>query len=568
VTQVPTNRGAASSVAEHTSDHNIFAAQHNELDGHAADTAAHGVAATVATAIAGLVDSYVALAPAPTGVAATDTAAIQALLDAAALAGGGQVRLARGGYVVTGLTIDTAVWLVGEGTEATTITLAAGADTYLLATEGYATLVAGDTTGGPRDFGVTDLTLDGAKASQTATDPVLAIYGRHYSIRDVLIRNGKGTGLYSKWSTTSPFQVPNGFESFVTNLLVHSCDGSGVDFNGPHDTFFSTFFIVKCGASATAYPLHLPDSSGRANGSNFAQFHIYGGNGYNHAVVCNTAGVRLENFVAEGAQIAQVLLQASQVMLDGFHLYTGGIQTATAKGIQLGDATHTNVNGCTIRGRVENCGGGAIDVTYGGWNNDIDVHHFYASGTAPSKTDLGVAGTLLPRTKLLLRTTDSVTTFAPTAACDNRLVGPVRAERATAADTRDLLDLRNEAGQQMMRVDWRGRRRVTSGTGAPIPTIAVGAQAGTGATVAVTGDDTAGKVTVTTGTGAVPGTLATVTFSGAFGNAPFVVLTPKDVAGAALGIYNGTSTSAFSVKAANVPATSTAYTFDYIVVGA
>jgi hypothetical protein len=57
VTQVPTNRTAASSIAEHTSDHNIFAAQHNELDGHAADTAAHDVAATIAAAIAALIDT-------------------------------------------------------------------------------------------------------------------------------------------------------------------------------------------------------------------------------------------------------------------------------------------------------------------------------------------------------------------------------------------------------------------------------------------------------------------------------------------------------------------------------
>ncbi len=59
MTQVPTNRTAASSIAEHTSDHNIFAAQHNELDGHAADTAAHDLDATIAAAI----DALVAAAP-------------------------------------------------------------------------------------------------------------------------------------------------------------------------------------------------------------------------------------------------------------------------------------------------------------------------------------------------------------------------------------------------------------------------------------------------------------------------------------------------------------------------
>jgi hypothetical protein len=55
VTQLPTNRTAASSIAEHTADHNTLHGQHNGLDGHAADTAAHDVDATIADAIAALV---------------------------------------------------------------------------------------------------------------------------------------------------------------------------------------------------------------------------------------------------------------------------------------------------------------------------------------------------------------------------------------------------------------------------------------------------------------------------------------------------------------------------------
>lgn len=66
MTQLPTDRSEADSVAEHTSDHNILNAQHNELDGHAADTTAvHGITNTanlatqtdVTAAINGLVDA-------------------------------------------------------------------------------------------------------------------------------------------------------------------------------------------------------------------------------------------------------------------------------------------------------------------------------------------------------------------------------------------------------------------------------------------------------------------------------------------------------------------------------
>jgi hypothetical protein len=505
--------------------------------------------------------------PAPSGTASVNTAAIQAALDAASAAGGGVVRLRPGAnYSVTGVTIGSNVVLdLNNGG----LTLSNAANAPVVSVASYASLIAGDTTGGPTDFGVQNGYLDGNKSNQSATaQPVLAIYGRRYTLSNLMVRNGKGTGIDSQWSTTSSFQSPNGFESFVTQVYVHSCDGDGINFRGPHDTFFSNFFIVKCGVASGSVPLRFPDASGRANGSNVQQFHVYGGNGYNYGLLCNTAGMRFSNFVVEGGQLAQVLVQASQVMLDGFHLYTGGVATATAKGLVIGDASHTGINGSTIRGRVENCGGGVADVTYMGWNNDLDLHHYYISGTTPTQTDLGITGTLVARNKVLLRATDAVTSFAGTSVNEVRHIGILRADRANSADTRDPFTLRNESGDILFRIDWRGRPRAATNTGAPIATIAAGAQAGTGATVTITGNDIAGKVRVTTGTSPAAGTLASITFSGVFGNAPYVVLTPKDVGAAALQVYNGTATSGFSVKSAVAPAASTQYEWDYMVVGA
>jgi polygalacturonase len=51
----------------------------------------------------------------PTGVAATDTAAIQSQLDAAETAGGGDVLLSPGTYVHNGLDLGTKVRLRGQG---------------------------------------------------------------------------------------------------------------------------------------------------------------------------------------------------------------------------------------------------------------------------------------------------------------------------------------------------------------------------------------------------------------------------------------------------------------------
>lgn len=559
VVEAPTDRLAAA-VADYLTD--------NPVTGAVTDEAVAAVVDQPATKTA-LDNAYAPIVP-----ASATTAIIQARINVAEAAGGGTVTLASGQtYTVTGLTMKTGVHLDLNGS---TLKLANGTAASLISTEGYATLVGGDTTGGPRDWSIRNGFLDGNKANQSGTPstfpPVLAIYGRRYVLDNLVVCNGFGSGIVSRWSTTSPFQTPNGFESWVTRVYVHSCKYDGISFSGPHDTFFSNLFIVKCGEESAAVPLRFPDSSGRANGCNVQQFHIYGGNGYSFGLLANTAGMRFCNFVVEGSQTAQVLVQASQVMLDGFHLYAGGIAGATVKGIQFGDATHTGINGSTVRGRVENCGGGAADVTYLGWNNDIDLHHFYLSSTTPTKTDLGLVGTLVGRNQVRLRTTDSGPgsggTFFPTAAQRNITLGPVWASRSNSADTADLLQLRSEADVVLHRVDWRGRRRVV--TSGPVPTVAAGAGAGTSPTVAVSGDDTAGKVTITVGTSPPvgPTALAAVTFSGAFGNAPHVTLTAGDERAAIAGLYVTTSTTAFTVRCAGTPEAGESLTIFYSVVGA
>ena len=66
-------------------------------------------------------------------------------------------------------------------------------------------------------------------------------------------------------------------------------------------------------------------------------------------------------------------------------------------------------------------------------------------------------------------------------------------------------------------------------SGGSAPGIAAGAAACTSPTVSIAGTDTAGLITVTTGTGcATAGKLATITFSAAFGVAPRVTLTPAE----------------------------------------
>lgn len=90
------------------------------------------------------------------------------------------------------------------------------------------------------------------------------------------------------------------------------------------------------------------------------------------------------------------------------------------------------------------------------------------------------------------------------------------------------------------------------------------AAVGTGGTVSISGNDTAGTVNVNTGTG--PGSaLATITFRGAYGSTPRVIITPLTDAATAAGAYVTRSTTGFQLRA-RTPSSGAVLSYDYIVV--
>jgi hypothetical protein len=273
--------------------------------------------------------------------------------------------------------------------------------------------------------------------------------------------------------------------------------------------------MAECAVSASAVPARFADETGRSNGTNVEQVHVYGGNGYNFGLVALTAGMKFNNFIVEGAQVAQAKI-GTQVKVDSFHAYTGGINTAAAVGIQFGDSTHTGVNGVTIKsGVIENCGGGA-----GG-----------ASG-----------GTLTQQ------------------------VGPLKIFRTGSGDTRNLFDLRTEANTALAYFDYRGRLFLRA---AGTTTFAAGANAGAGASVSAssTSNDQRGTITVTTGTS--PGTgdaaLVAVTFSSALGATPDILLTPANAAARAANVPGQNAATGNWTLYVKDPPASTLLKYSYLV---
>lgn len=99
--------------------------------------------------------------------------------------------------------------------------------------------------------------------------------------------------------------------------------------------------------------------------------------------------------------------------------------------------------------------------------------------------------------------------------------------------------------------------------GGPSPGKTNGALGG-GGTASVSGSDTAGSISINTGSG--PGTcLVTINFARAFGSTPHVVISPTSSDGANLNYYVQRTANTFTICGTNTASART-YNFDYIVI--
>jgi hypothetical protein len=97
------------------------------------------------------------------------------------------------------------------------------------------------------------------------------------------------------------------------------------------------------------------------------------------------------------------------------------------------------------------------------------------------------------------------------------------------------------------------------------PGRSFGTALGGGGTASVSGTDTAGTVSINTGSNPPAGCFVTVNFAKNFGSTPHVVISPSNSNAGALPYYTNRSTSNFSICSAGVPAGGTNYVFDYVV---
>lgn len=90
--------------------------------------------------------------------------------------------------------------------------------------------------------------------------------------------------------------------------------------------------------------------------------------------------------------------------------------------------------------------------------------------------------------------------------------------------------------------------------------------AASGGSVTVSGNDTAGTITITVGSGSVlAGEMAIITFNKAFARTPKVQLTPINSAASGIRYFATRSATFFTIETSTAPSNGTSYVFDYLV---
>lgn len=93
-----------------------------------------------------------------------------------------------------------------------------------------------------------------------------------------------------------------------------------------------------------------------------------------------------------------------------------------------------------------------------------------------------------------------------------------------------------------------------------------GSALGSGGTSSISGTDTAGTVSINTGSSAPAGCFTTVTFTKRFSGTPHVIITPVGSSGGSIDYYVNRTSTSFSICTSTAPGSGKSFSFDYFVI--
>lgn len=304
-----------------------------------------------------------------------DTASIQRAIDAAAAAGGGQVYVPTGTYIVTAgeepsdgcLMLKSNVYLYGDGMGETTIKVADGSDTKIT---GIIRSAYGEET---HDFGISNLTLDGNRDHTT----------------------GKIDGWFNGY-------IPGqeGYDSNVTldSVEIKDCSGYGFD---PHEQTVN--MVIKNSVShGNGLDGFVADF---LSDSTFENNVAYDNDRHGFNIVTSTHDFTLTNNVAYNNGAGGIVVQRgsenipspSNVTITGGEVYGNGAEGVLIKlssdvtlsgvsihdnssaGVRVYGSNHVQVSGNTLTNNA--LGGGVAEIIIQSYDDTQGVSGQYFNGS-------------------------------------------------------------------------------------------------------------------------------------------------------------------------------------------
>jgi len=559
-------------------------------------------------------------APAASGDAtgAADTAALAALLTAAVP--GDEIRLRPNStYIVTGLTVPAGVALVGGGTgtvvklknagNASVVTLSgAGARLANLQVDGNKANQTSSLTGGAVVVSADDVTVDSVTVVNAFGIGIYAVNCNRPKITGNTVTDSGYIGIFYETNSVAVADVTGGL--IADNLVDRSAVGVGIVEGGikVHGYVANSRLVTRTRIVRNRVVMPTNPTSAAA-----ICIEVYGGAPYsviaNNVTAGGSMGVSVDtsdNTAVNGNTVFGHKAYGVEVASSNYAAVVGNTidgndAVVGSQGVILDGtaSTHAAIVGNAIR-RVKGSGihvqggatffaitGNVVQMTYADYAINLSSSSGVVSGNTLDGNSVGVKGVFIDTcdhiavigNTIRSFTQNGIMIYATTAVtldfiliAGNLIHHTAGTQLGTQLSGGAALGTSCNVTGNTPNVSLGGVRgtlvgqQVSLGTA---PTISAGTQAGTGPTVSVTGTDTAGTISVTTGTTPAAGWLATVNFAMALPASPKAVLfTGKNAAAAALQPYASSSNAnGIDLSCVGTPVAATVYTFHYLVMG-
>lgn len=286
-----------------------------------------------------------------------------------ALSTGRTVYIPAGIWGVSRLEFGSGSSIIGDGMSKTVLKLLPGANTSMVTGNKYSQYAIANSLSGIYGWSIRDLTIDGNKQANPHGDAGIKIYGYNFRIENVEIRNCKGAGIVSEWTTLphAPEIDIDFVDAYLTNVRVHDNDGPGIIWGGPHDSNWNSVIVYR---NKGPYNVKVYLGGGPLYATNC---HVWG-NGVDYAWYLEKRAM-LSNCVGEGASRAQVYIGQSNSAIIGGEYFGAG--TSDSKGLVFADG----ISGLNIYTQIRDCFGSAVDFGKGISSSNISIVNYQSHGT-------------------------------------------------------------------------------------------------------------------------------------------------------------------------------------------